>query len=340
MKQRVVSRPVASSAPPGIKDVAAAAGVSMSLVSLALNGREGVSDAARARITEIASDLGYVAHPGARALRTGRTDTVAVVARNLSNPFFLDVMVAAQERADQQGQTIMVVDAHYSVEREIQHIKRLAAQRVDGLAIAPTGTGQSIRVWQAQRPDTPLVVVNARATRIAGVLHVGPDDDAAVHLALDHLVGLGHRRIGFLTAPPDVVADRGRLTAFGKAVASLSIEGGAIETPLDIASVQRTVESVLRGPRPPTALVTSSDHTALAVYAAAREVGATVGRDLSVVGHDDLPTSSLLDPPLTTLNVSRSSIGHQIARRLLDRRVRSHHVEPVHLMQRRSTARP
>jgi DNA-binding LacI/PurR family transcriptional regulator len=319
--------------------VAAAAGVSMALVSRALNGRDGVSDTTRARIKTVADDLGYTAHPGARVLRTGRSDMFGIVARNLSNPFFLDVLVSAQMRADAGGRTIMTVDSHYSVDREIEHIRRMASQRFDGLAVAPTGSGQSIRVWRRQRPSSPIVVLNARATKVAGVLHVGPDDEAAVNLAVEHLRELGHRRIGFLTAPRDVVADRTRLDA-ASALASAGGRNGLsiIETALDPATVQETIRSVLQAPRPPTAVITSSDHTAQSVYVAAREVGATVGGDLSVVGHDDLATSALLDPPLTTLRISRSSIGHEIVKRLSDPRLRSNHVEPVSLVVRQSTS--
>jgi len=325
----------------GIKDVARAAAVSVSLVSLALNGRPGVSEATRAHIHSVAKELRYTANQGARALRTGRSDTVGVLARNLSNPFFLDVLVAAQAEADTTRSTIMMVDSHYSVERETEHLLHMAAQRFDGLAIAPTGSGSSIEVWQRQRPGTPVVVLNARAVELDGIVHVGPADDDAVDLAVRHLTSLGHRRIGMITAPSAVVADRSRLIAFQRyAERPEGREFSFIETALDLDSVSETILSLLLTPNPPTAVITSSDHTAQAVYAAAAMVGARIGRDLSVVGHDDLSTSAFLDPPLTTVRLSRSSIGRETLRRLLDASITVNHVEPVQLIVRGSTAPP
>ncbi|WP_104129494.1 LacI family DNA-binding transcriptional regulator [Cryobacterium sp. N21] len=323
----------------GIKDVARVAAVSVSLVSLALNGRPGVSETTRAHIRAIANELRYTANQGARALRTGRSEMVGVLARNLSNPFFLDVLVAAQAEADASRSTIMMVDSHYSVERETEHLLHMAAQRFDGLAIAPTGSGSSIEVWTRQRPGTPVVVLNARAVEFSGVVHVGPADDDAVDLAVGHLTSIGHRRIGMMTAPSAVVADRSRLIAFQRhAEQRGGREFRIIETALDLESVRENIRAVLLGPNPPTALITSSDHTAQAVYAAAALVGAKIGRDLSVVGHDDLSTSAFLDPPLTTVRLSRSSIGRETLRRLLDASVTEDHVEPVQLIVRGSTA--
>jgi DNA-binding LacI/PurR family transcriptional regulator len=324
---------------PSISDVARVAGVSPTLVSFALNGKTGVSAVTKARILAVAADLGYHADPQARALRKGSSEVLGLVVRNLSNPYFLGVITGAQEAATRHGRTVLVVDADYSPRREQEHLRRLAAQRVEGVAIAPVGTGRSVRLWQQLRPDSPVVVLNATAPSVEGVTRVGPDNRRAVELATRHLADLGHEEIAFLTAPRRVMADHDRLRTFLTECESLGITPRPVETRLNLVDVHRRVIELL-DERPPTAIITNSDYTAHAVYKAARDRGLRVGPDLSVVGHDDLPTSELLDRPLTSLRLSTRAIGRALVRALLDPDGPGDHREPVELIIRRSTARP
>jgi DNA-binding LacI/PurR family transcriptional regulator len=323
----------------GIRQVADEAGVSPALVSLALNDRPGVAAETRARIVAVADRLGYNVNQVARSLRTGRTGVLGLVVRNFANPYFLDVASGAQAVTHDAHSTILIADSDYSAERESEHVRRLLDARADALAIAPVGGGAVLREWVAARPATPLIAINATVKRIAGVIRVGPDNRHAVRLAVDHLASLGHRRIAFLRAPGALMADHDRLDEFATLCSALSLEPCDLETQLTVDHVRARVESILADPRPPTAIITNSDHTAHAVYMACRSAGAVVGSDISVVGHDDLPTSALLDPPLTTIAVDRRSIGSAVGERLLGRS-RHHHVEPVSLVQRASTAPP
>lgn len=324
-----------------LTDVAREAGVSTGLASIALNDRYGVSATTRARILAVAERLGYRANPIARALRTGASETLGLVIRNISNPYFLDVIIGAEQAAVEAGKTLLVVDCGYSLDRERESLTRLAAQRVDGLAIAPVGSGESVRTWRSLQPDSRVVVINATALGVKGVAHVGPDNAAAVDLAVRHLAKLGHADIAFLTAPPDLMADPDRLAAFRAVSRELKLRGKAVETPLSLTKVYETVTRLLARKRRPTAIITNSDFTAHAVYKAARDRGVRIGRDLAVVGHDDLPTSELLDPPLTTLRVDGQSIGRAAVARLVgsDAGALGDHYEPVQLIARRSTLR-
>jgi len=325
---------------PSIKDVARAAGVSPTLASFALNDRSGVAPTTKARILAAAASLGYQADPHARALRTGSAGVLGLVVRNLSNPYFLGVITGAQEAAARHGRTVLVVDADYSARREQEHVRRLAAQRVEGLAIAPVGTGAAVRIWQRLRPGTPTVVLNATVRRVQGVSRVGPDNVQAVNLATRHLADLGHTEIAFLTAPRRVMADHDRLEEFLRVCAELGVRPIPVETPLNLHDVHTRILALLDA-RPPTAIITNSDYTAHAVYKAARERNLRIGRDLSVVGHDDLPTSELLDPPLTTLRIDTRAVGRALVDRLLLNAGPAHdHRQPVDLVVRGSTNRP
>ncbi|AYY12352.1 LacI family transcriptional regulator [Actinobacteria bacterium YIM 96077] len=338
---------------PKIKDVARRAGVSPTLASFALNGREGVGEETRQRILAAAAELGYRANPYARALRTGSSNSFGLLIRNLSNPIFLDVIAGAQEAAVSSETTILIADADYSFERERQHIERFAAHHVDGLAIAPVGPGESVDLWRDLRPGAPTVVLYATAPGLDDVIRVGPDARRAVRLAVDHLYELGHRDIAFLTAPRELMADHDRLDEFELACADLGLPPRPVFTPLNLAAVMERVTALLDSPTPPTAVITNSDYTAHGVYLAARERGFTVGRDLSVVGHDDLPTAELLDPPLTTIRMDGRALGRALFDRLsgadadragdgdpgdgAGRTEPVDHAEPVELVVRRST---
>ena len=207
-----------SERPPGIRDVAREAGVSMASASVALNDRPGVAAETRERVLAAAERLGYHANPQARALRSGHSNTFGLVVRNLGNPFFLDIISGAEEVASAAGATLLILDSHYSVERERHLVQAMAAQRLDGLAIAPVGTGESIRLWQSLRPGAPAVALNATVDGIEDVSRVMPDSAAALELPLTRLAELGHATVGFLSAPRPLMADPDRLRHFRRLV--------------------------------------------------------------------------------------------------------------------------
>jgi LacI family transcriptional regulator len=324
----------------GLRDVARAAGVSVASASVALNGRAGVADPTRARILAAAQQLGYRANPQARALRRGRTDTYAFVVRNFANPFFLDVISGAEEVAAQHGATLVVADSHYSLVREAEQVRSMAARHCAGLAIAPVGSGESVRLWQSLRPGMPVVALNAAVPGLDGVSRVAPENRAAVRLPLERLAELGHTRVAFLTAPRPLMADPDRLRHFRRAARALGVSGVVVPAPLTMADVHESVLRLLRDDDPPTAIVANSDWTAHGVYTAARSLGVPVGTVLSVVGHDDLPTSALLDPPLATIRLDRRAMGRVLMERLLEPGPARDHTEPVSLVERASLGPP
>lgn len=301
---------------PTLSKVAQEVGVSPALASLALNGRPGPSDVKRAVILAAADRLGYRPDPLARELRTGTSSIVGFLVRNIANPFFNDVLAGMQEAAFEQDVTVVTMDSEYSEDRERRHIRTLLERRVGALAIAPVGRGAALQEWQRDQPDRRTVLVNSSMNTADRAPRVEPNPIEAVDLAMEHLVGGGHRRIAFLTAPEGLRSDWDRLDAYRTFCTRTGIPSLILEADLQGADVSRRIRTLLDQPDRPTAVVTNSDHAAHFVYLGVREAGARVGRDLSVVGHDDLPTSALLDPPLTTIAVDRRAIGRETFRRL------------------------
>ena len=310
-----MNEPPASRQRHTLKDVAARAGVSPSLVSLALNGKPGVAARRREEIQAVARSLGYAPDPLARDLRLGTTSMLGLVVRNVANPFFNDLLMGMQDEAFDAGVSILAVDSRYSVEREREHIATLASRRVEGLAIAPVGDARSVHAWQRARPGATTVLINSGFS-LDEIPHVSPDDVAAVTLAFEHLAGLGHTRIAFLSAPSPVMADPHRLQAYTAACQRSGLVPLPVFAPLTEVGIQTEVGRVLRTAEPPTAFITNSDFAANHVYGAVRGASLRVGQDVSVVGHDDLATSASLGPPLTTIRVDRRELGKQAFLRL------------------------
>ena len=306
--------------PAGIRDVARLAGVSVASVSFALNGQPGVADKTRRKILAAAAELGYRANPQAQALRRGRTTTYGLVIRNFSNPFFLEVLTGA--------------------EREHLLVREMAAQRLAGLAIAPVGKGESVRLWQELRPGTPVVALNAAVEGIAGVARVYPDNAAAVELPMRRLAALGHSCVAFLSAPRGLVADPDRLRHFRRLARELGIRPVVMRSPLTVTDVRKAAGTLLTGPDAPTAIITNSDYTALGVYKTARDLSLRVGPDVSVIGHDDLPTSGLLDPPLATIRLDGREMGQALMARLLSGDAAKDYIAAVELVERASLQAP
>ena len=326
--------------PAGIRDVARKAGVSVATVSFALNGQPGVAEDTRQRILAAAAELGYRANPQAQALRRGRTTTYGLVIRNFNNPFFLEVLGGAEQAADEAGVTLLLLDSHYSLERERMLVREMAAQRLAGLAIAPVGKGESVLLWQELRPGTPVVALNATVEGIPGVSRVYPDNAAGVELAMRRLAELGHASVAFLSAPRGLVADPDRLRLFRRLARELGIRPNVMHSPLTITDVRTAAGGLLARPDAPTAVITNSDYTALGIYLTARDLSLRIGPDISVIGHDDLPTSELLDPPLATIRLDGREMGRALMARLLDRNPPHDYIAPVELVERASLQAP
>jgi DNA-binding LacI/PurR family transcriptional regulator len=230
--------------------------------------------------------------------------------------------------------------SRYSIERERRHVQELVAQRVEGLAIAPVGPGESIRLWQVLRPGAPAVALNASAEGVTGICRVSPDNAAAVELPMRRLAELGHESVAFLSAPRQLMADPDRLRHFRRMAAELGLRPRIVYSLLTIPDVQQATAALLAERGAPTAIITNSDYTAHAVYKAARELSLPVGPGVSVVGHDDLPTSELLDPPLATIRMDHRAMGTALMQRLLEPGPADDYIAAVELVQRASLQSP
>lgn len=313
-------------------------------VSLALNGRPGVSDELRAAAVQLARELGYRPNYAARALRTERTSMMGIINRNLHNPAFLSVIEGFDDECAAHGYQVMVGSSRLDLAHELALIDAFAARELEGLAIAPLESETVLATWR-RKSERPIVILNAAAPGSdPNVLSVRSDAASSVRLAVAHLRELGHSRIALLTGTAAVPSDPERDQEFDAEMRRHSLVPAVIACGWDAAEARAAIGTALRkrASDRPTAIVANSDHLAHAAYLAAKDRGLRVPEDLSIVGHDDVETSEILGPPLTTFRTDRHAIGRLSARLLIEIAEgrlpeQRHAVLPVDLVVRGST---
>jgi LacI family transcriptional regulator len=300
---------------PTIKEVAERAGVSIATVSRALNDKGDVSAETRDHVRAVARSVGYSADPTARSLVTQRTRLVGVVVgdnaghRDLSLVFFGKVLAAISRR---------LAHSHYEP-LLLQPEDAGPEHRFDAAVLIGVDADDLLIADLASR-DVPLVGVDVRcdAERAA---FVGSDHADGVRLALGHLYALGHRRIAHIAGAPNTLAGAERLDAFRRESEALRLEpAGELVRRGDFSSASgyRETCALLALPEPPTAIVAASDLMALAALQAIRDAGLKPGRDIAVVGFDDLEAAALAHPPLTTIRQDRQELGTVAATRAVE----------------------
>lgn len=304
-----------------VKDVAAAAGVSLGTVSNVLNRPELVSGTTRERVEHAMADLGFVRNETARSLRTGRSSTLAYVMLDSRNPFFTDVAHGIELATEALDHTLFLCNSDNRAARETALLARLQERQVQGILITPVDPESAALQTIAER--TPLVVVD-RTRGSADLCTVAVDDVLGGRLALEHLIDLGHRRVAFAGGPMSVgqVADRlaGARAAWTDAGLPpedlVSIECSALT-----ATEGRTVGEQLAGipsSRRPTAVFCANDLIALGLLQHAIGQGWRVPEDLALVGYDDIEFAATAAVPLTSVRQPRQELGRTAAELVLD----------------------
>lgn len=332
---------------PTIVDVAQVAGVSKAAVSLAVNGRDGVSIESRERIYAAIESLGWIPSRSARGLSTSRAYALGlVVARGAellgADPFFAQFIAGVETELSRRGSALLL--QFVNVTEEEGTYRRLAKdRRVDGVFLT------DLRIEDPRIPlllslGMPAVTVN-HPQSVSPFPAVNVDDEPAVTAAVKHLVELGHRRIGHVSGPATFVHGAARIRAWAAALKTCGLPRDALAsggfTPRGGA---RATRRLLDRPDPPTAILFANDLMAIAGIAAARERGLGVPADLSVVGFDDMQLAEHLHPPLSTARVDVFGWGRAAAHvlcQLTDGRPQDDvHLPPAQLILRGSTAHP
>ena len=325
-----------------IQDVANAAGVSTASVSRFLAGQNVRSaDAIRQAIAE----LGYHPSPLARSLKSGRHHSIGVIVPDITNPFFAALVKGIETELRRHGLQVLLGNSDEEATREEALVADLA-QRTDGIIMAPLQEHDQVPLAISES-GIPVVLVDREITSGPLLDGVMIDNASGVEQAIDHLVSLGHTRIAAISGPIQSTPGRARHEALLSRLAhhGLDVDDALIRiSDFREAGGAAAMGEIWAVPERPTALLVSNNLMTMGALKTLRELGVRIPEDLSVVGFDDLPMSTLLDPPLTV--VSRPDIAQGAeAGRLLVERINATEppepqriVMPVELVVRRSTA--
>lgn len=326
---------------PTIRDVAARAGVSKSLVSLVLRGDPGVSEARRTAVTRAVEELDYRPNRVAQALGSRRSGTVGVLLNDLRNPWFVDLLAGLTATLDTVGLAPVLVDSATTRRVGGSPVDMLLQQQVDGIVVV--GTTPDGTALEHAAASTPIVLAGTYEPDGLHADVVVNDDEAGATLATEHLLRLGHTRIAHLAGPGRVGALRedAFVATTSAAGATATTTPGGMTEESGYAAARRLLAT---GDRP-TALFAYNDLAAIGALSAADDLGLRVPEDVSVVGYDNTYLGGIRHISLTTVENGTFAIGVQAAR-FLGERVdgdtqppRTHRV-PVSLEVRRTTAPP
>jgi DNA-binding LacI/PurR family transcriptional regulator len=303
--------------PPTIRDVAARAGVSKSLVSLVLRGSDSVRPEKRRAVLAAVEELGYRPNAAARSLSEQRTRTVGVLLNDMRNPWFVELLDGLNSRLYDSGLHVLLADGHLNRRLGEDLTRTFTELRVDGLVAV--GTLRDPQALRTAAGRVPTVVAGSREPVLPGVDVIAGDDEYGARLATEHLIGLGHRHIAHLYGRGAVGELRRR--SFEATMRAHGLSGTAVVEQGDLTEEggYRATIRLLSRPQRPTAVFAVNDMACVGALSAAEESGLRVPRDLSLVGYDNTYLSRLRHLWLTTVDNASHDVGRRAAQRLLDR---------------------
>lgn len=317
-----------------LTDIAATAGVAPMTVSRVINQSGYVSEETRSRVMQVLEQSNYRPNGLARSLKRRRTDTVGLVLGDISNPYATELARAVRAVASASGYNLFICISEQSAQEDIAAFESLANHSVDGILVATRaneGGDQNLR--RIIENNIPVVVIG-RDFQHESVDSVAADNLRGGFEATQHLLDLGHERIGFIGAVLSQKTKLKRLQGYLNALKNHDIEiderlvTGRRET-LNDAPGYSTEEIGYEGmkrllslPNRPTAVFARNDFTAIGAMSAIKEAGLNIPEDVAIVGFDDIPLAAHTSPPLTTIRQPTRAQG-QLAAELLLRRIES-----------------
>jgi LacI family transcriptional regulator len=316
-------RPETGSARVTLRDVARLADVHPGTASRALNEqtRSLVNDETARRVLEAAEQLGYRPNPIARGLKTNRSYTVGVLIPDLTNPLFPPILRGIEDRLEEDGYTPLIANTDNDPERERIDWHAMRARQVDGI-VAATARRDHELLDEMLGSGIPLVLVNRRA-QDGRVPSATADDAKGIHLAVAHLAGAGHTRIGHIAGPLELSTGMDRYEGFHQAMRSAGLKPDpdliAVSSAFTEAEGATACRELLGRDGGLTAIVAANDLIALGCYDVFEEEGIDCPGQISVTGFNDMPFADRFRPPLTTIRIPHYEIGTAAAQLMLER---------------------
>ena len=302
-----------------IREVAKMAKVSIATVSRTINQASSVDPKTAARVRKAIEELRYYPNLQARSLVSGRSRILGLIVSDITNPFFPELVKGFEDVAVQRGYEIIVSSTNYDPVRMALSVRRMLERKVEGVGIMTSEMEPSL-TDQLVRRKVPTVFLDVGS--VHGLIsNIQVDYASGINQAVEHLLNLGHRRIGFISGPLSLKSARTRRSAFLECLTRTGIlEDEELVTEGDhtIDGGLEAMSRLLLLSNPPTAVLASNDLTAMGAMSAARRRNWRVPEDVSVIGFDDIRFAEFTDPPLTTVRLSRRELGETAFRALLN----------------------
>ncbi len=326
-----------------IYDIAKKAGVAPSTVSRALDDHPRIGTTTKKRIQELAQEMGYIPSTVAKSLTAQKTWTIGMVLATISDPFMGRVVEGVEQAAIEVGFNVFISTSQNDWQREMAVIGMFQKRRVDGIiVIASHLFDLSPRFFERSR--VPIVVINEQNPG-KNMHFVAVDDRQGAQLAVEHLLALGHRRIGYVGVTNRPRSNQYRLKGYQDALEAVGIasDPALIFTSNNIEDHAKRGEASLEPllAAGATAVFCFNDTTAIGLLAACSKRGFSVPENLSIIGFDDIDMAIYTIPPLTTIRQPRFELGQramQMMLNLLDGQASENQIVPGELVVRQTTA--
>jgi DNA-binding LacI/PurR family transcriptional regulator len=309
-----------------IKDVAKKAGVAPSTVSRVISDSSTISEETKKKVRKVMDELGYHLNLNARILVQKSSQTVGIVMKNstsasLLNPVFPELLNGISDYCNKQDFSICLTSGKSEEEIFQDTVKIVRGKKVDGIIVMYSKKDDKVVPYLLEC-GIPFVVIGKPAYETNKIMYVDNDNVLAAKEATDHLINLGHKRIGFIAGDPRFEVSKSRFNGYRESLNenNIDITDGYVKNfPIDQNEQgKQVVKNLMRLPEPPTALLVSDDLHALFVLLVLRELNLKVPEDVSVLAFNNTVMSKLSSPPLTSVNIQTYQLGNEAARCLID----------------------
>lgn len=303
------------------EDVARHAGVSRATVSAVINNTRYVSPEIRERVRDAMTALAYEPNAIARGLKFSRTFTIGLLVPNILSPFWPAVVQGVEDSAREARYNVVFYSTDENEDRELDGLGLFLGRRVDGMLVAPAGRRNIDYLARLDDTSIPIVLVD-RHLDGKNFCSVTVDNMTGAYQAVKHLLETGHKRIGVCTIPETISTGRERLAGYRRALE----EFGMAVDPALVRTTSFTVDEsyaqtlrLFEQDNPPDAIFATNHSAVIGVLKALKSLGKSVPEEVAVVGFDDHPWMSLLDPPLTTVSQPMYELGVRATEMLINR---------------------
>ncbi len=328
-----------------INDIAKLSGVSKATVSRVLNGSKPVSDQVRKKVMQAIEETGYKPSSLARSLTTKETKLIGIVIPDVSNPVFSELVKGMEDKSGESGYNVLLCNSYLSHKKELDYLEILRDKEVDGIIFLTTNeTAEQTAFFKDF--GKPVVVVD-RQFQAMDLPSVGIDDHKAAFTAVNYLINLGHKNIGMVrSALQDRSHGYNRYDGYCKAMEGAGLQvnpDNVIEGDFSVKSGYNAMLKLLSSGKPPSAVFFANDLMAVGGIRCITDSGMKVPDDISVMGFDDIPISSMFIPSITTTRQPFFDIGSKAMEKLIDfihkKEIEQYTVFETDLMLRNSTKR-